>query len=176
MLILPSATLISRNAFDSVGGFDETLKGYEDDDLFLRIFLAGYKNIYIDAPLSQWRENFGSTSFSPNMRQSRLNYFHKLLEQFPERQRLIAARFFWIGLNAYLSESIRESRRDVLFVLSEDVSYFARGLSPAYRALCAILHPGKRTPLSSHFLLRAFTTLNRLPALDIFRALRGRLV
>jgi glycosyltransferase involved in cell wall biosynthesis len=174
MLILPSAALISRNAFDSVGGFDEALKGYEDDDLFLRIFVAGYKNIYIDAPLSQWRENFSSTSFSPKMRKSRLNYFHKLLEQFPERPRLISARFFWIGLNAYLSESIRESRNDVLFVLSEDMTHFTHRLPLAYRGLHAIIRPCLHIPLLNYFLLRALTTLNRLPAHDIFRALRAR--
>ena len=36
--IVPSAALISRAAFESVGGFDERLVGYEDDDLFLRMF------------------------------------------------------------------------------------------------------------------------------------------
>ena len=35
MFILPSASLILREAFLSVGGFDERLCGYEDDDLFL---------------------------------------------------------------------------------------------------------------------------------------------
>ena len=55
MFILPSASLISREAFDAVGGFDERLSGYEDDDLFLRLFLAGFDNEYIDTPLSQWR-------------------------------------------------------------------------------------------------------------------------
>ncbi len=43
MFILPSASLISRKAFEAVGGFDERLSGYEDDDLFLRLFRAGYR-------------------------------------------------------------------------------------------------------------------------------------
>lgn len=55
MFILPSASLIVRKAFDRVGGFDERLCGCEDDDLFLRLFTAGYANVFIDEPLSQWR-------------------------------------------------------------------------------------------------------------------------
>ena len=35
MFVLPSASMIARKAFDAVGGFDERLSGYEDDDLFL---------------------------------------------------------------------------------------------------------------------------------------------
>jgi glycosyltransferase involved in cell wall biosynthesis len=50
MYVLPSASLISRRAFDAVGGFDERLRGYEDDDLFLRLFRAGYDNVYLDEP------------------------------------------------------------------------------------------------------------------------------
>ena len=38
----PSASLISKQAFVEVGGFDDRLAGHEDDDLFLRLFLAGY--------------------------------------------------------------------------------------------------------------------------------------
>jgi GT2 family glycosyltransferase len=45
MFVVPSASLISRKAFQAVGGFDESLSGYEDDDLFLRMFRAGYDNV-----------------------------------------------------------------------------------------------------------------------------------
>jgi glycosyltransferase involved in cell wall biosynthesis len=55
MYVLPSASLISRKAFAAVGGFDERLRGYEDDDLFLRLFRAGYDNAFVDEALSQWR-------------------------------------------------------------------------------------------------------------------------
>ena len=55
MFVLPSASLISRVAFQRVGGFDEQLRGYEDDDLFLRLFHAGFDNVYLHKPLSQWR-------------------------------------------------------------------------------------------------------------------------
>ena len=47
MFVLPSASLISRRAFRQVGGFDERLSGYEDDDLFLRLFQAGFHNVFL---------------------------------------------------------------------------------------------------------------------------------
>lgn len=101
MFVLPSASLISREAFDAVGGFDERLSGYEDDDLFLRLFSAGYQNIYIESALSQWRIYSSSTSHSPRMPKSRMIYARKLIDTFVESparpgryvQELIAPRF-----------------------------------------------------------------------------------
>jgi glycosyltransferase involved in cell wall biosynthesis/SAM-dependent methyltransferase len=84
MFILPSAALISRKAFEAIDGFDERLCGYEDDDLFLRIFRAGYDNVYLDMPLSQWRIYPGSTSYTPRMTRSRGIFTRKLLELFPD--------------------------------------------------------------------------------------------
>jgi len=54
MFVLPSASLISRVAFERAGGFDERLSGYEDDDLFLKLFSLGFTNAFIEEPLSQW--------------------------------------------------------------------------------------------------------------------------
>jgi glycosyltransferase involved in cell wall biosynthesis len=84
MFVLPSASLISRAAFESVGGFDEQLRGYEDDDLFLRLFHAGFDNVYLDKPLSQWRVYPSSASYSPQMAKSRLAYATVLLNRFPD--------------------------------------------------------------------------------------------
>src|SRR4051812_17445538 len=50
VIIQPSATLINRAAILDVGGFDERLSGYEDDDLFLRIFRADYDNVFLPFP------------------------------------------------------------------------------------------------------------------------------
>jgi glycosyltransferase involved in cell wall biosynthesis len=92
LFILPSASLISRAAFEAVGGFDESLCGYEDDDLFLRLFRAGYDNVFINEPLSQWRIYQTSTSYTSRMARSRMIYATKLFEQFPNNR---SQRRYW---------------------------------------------------------------------------------
>jgi glycosyltransferase involved in cell wall biosynthesis len=102
MFILPSASLISRSVFLKVGGFDERLSGYEDDDLFLRMFQTGCDNTFVTEPLSVWRIYQTSSSYSPRMAVSRLTYARILIERFPDDQDmsrfyvrdLIAPRFF----------------------------------------------------------------------------------
>ena len=84
MHILPSASLILREAFDRAGGFDERLSGYEDDDLFLRLFCLGYGNVFLDEPLSQWRQHGANAGGSPRMAKSRMVYMRKLVEAFPD--------------------------------------------------------------------------------------------
>ncbi|MGE0223662.1 MAG: glycosyltransferase family 2 protein [Acetobacteraceae bacterium] len=92
MFVLPSSSLISRSAFFDVGGFDEDLSGFEDDDLFLRLFRAGYDNIYIDQALTKWRIFGGSASFSPRMARSRMIYLRKLIAEYPDDE--TANRFY----------------------------------------------------------------------------------
>lgn len=84
MYILPSATLIKRDVFMSVGGYDVELRGYEDDDLFLRLFLAGYTSRYTPVAVTAWTLNTSSTSFSESMARSRFRYFKKLVQLFPD--------------------------------------------------------------------------------------------
>ena len=84
MMILPSATLIARQPFLEVGGFDESLIGYEDDDLFTRLYTAGFQAHFVDVPVTMWTLNRSSTSFSQHMVDSRWKYCKKLCESFPD--------------------------------------------------------------------------------------------
>lgn len=84
MFILPSATLIKKEAFLAVGGFDPELRGYEDDDLFIRMFVSGFTNRFTPEAVTVWTVNTSSTSFSESMNRSRFIYFKKLVESFPE--------------------------------------------------------------------------------------------
>jgi len=88
MFILPGASLISREAFEAVGGFDEQLIGYEDDDLFLRMFCRGYRSVFIDQSLTLWQIHAKSTSYGRLMAQSRMHYFRKLTAMFPDEPAL----------------------------------------------------------------------------------------
>lgn len=103
MYILPSASMFTREAFSNVGGFDERLRGYEDDDLFVRMFAAGYGFAYLqDQSVAQWRVHGGATSRNLLLAESRLIYFRKLIATFPNDPAaglhwttdVIAPRFF----------------------------------------------------------------------------------
>jgi glycosyltransferase involved in cell wall biosynthesis len=78
MFVLPSASLVKRTAFTALGGFDEQFIGYEDDDLFLRMYRNGYTNYFLDKPVTLWCHYHGSTSYTIKMSQSRFKYFKKL--------------------------------------------------------------------------------------------------
>jgi glycosyltransferase involved in cell wall biosynthesis len=84
MFVLPSASLISRRGFDAVRGFDEQFRGFEDDDMFRRMFEAGLTNIFLPDLVYVWCVHLAMTSNSFVMTQSRVRYWDKLLAEFPD--------------------------------------------------------------------------------------------
>ncbi|OLL32996.1 glycosyl transferase family 2 [Burkholderia sp. SRS-W-2-2016] len=129
MFVLPSASIITRKAFEAVGGFDEQFMGYEDDDLFLRIFRSGFTNYYVDEPVTVWCIHSESTSYSIRMCRSRFRYFMKLSSQFPDNpdrglfffRDCIAPRFG----RAFLSDALKATtkktadKQEVVAILQE---------------------------------------------------------
>jgi glycosyltransferase involved in cell wall biosynthesis len=113
IIIQPSATLISRIAFEDVGGFDERLCGYEDDDLFLRIFRTNYDNVYIPYSTSQWRIHSSSCGASDRNDDSLRHYVKKLLAAYPDDpwrghyyvREALAPRFINIWIQMYIRAS-----------------------------------------------------------------------
>jgi GT2 family glycosyltransferase len=114
MFIVPGAVLIRRSLFDQIGGFDERLSGYEDDDLFRRVFQTSRIH-YIRDSLLQWRIYPTSYSHSERMDRSRKIYVQKLIEEFPDQPTVdrcyvrdwIAPRFVRTYLDLYIS-ALRE--------------------------------------------------------------------
>lgn len=148
MYILPSASLIARHAFDAAGGFDERLRGYEDDDLFLRLFLRGYDHVFIDESLSQWRIFQHSTSYSPAMAASRMVYLRKLIEEFPDEptrgrfwSRDILLPRFLPHLLAQYANALRDGDRALARESYDNLRFIAR-------------YPRRRTRLALQVLLR----------------------
>jgi glycosyltransferase involved in cell wall biosynthesis len=99
IFVMPGVMTVRRELVRRVGGFDETLSGYEDDDLFLRLFLNGAVR-YLPESTLRWRqhdENYGQTS---RMVPSRLRYWEKLMAEHTaggtDRRRAhgISRRFF----------------------------------------------------------------------------------
>ncbi|MET2825713.1 glycosyltransferase family 2 protein [Mesorhizobium shangrilense] len=136
MYVLPSASLISREAFEAVGGFDENLSGYEDDDLFLRLFRAGYTNTFVGEALSAWRIHSASASYSTRMAKSALIYADKLLDAFPDdialaryySRDLITPRFFHTAAGTY-----RMAGRKGSIELASDALALMDRLTPTMR-------------------------------------------
>ncbi len=113
MFIFPSASVVRSQAFAAVGGFDERLSGYEDDDLFLRLFRAGWLNVFLPESLTRYRRHPSSSSFSERMWISREIFAQKLLADYPDDPHLvryyvrdiIAPRFYASAKAEYLRHS-----------------------------------------------------------------------
>jgi glycosyltransferase involved in cell wall biosynthesis len=148
MFVLPTASLVSRKAFEEVGGFDENLSGYEDDDLFRRIFLAGYDNFYIDEGLARWRIFSRSASYSPRMAASRMLYFRKLLDEFPDDPRrdqffardFLAPRFFPAFVREY-TNALRYGDRKAVRAALANLAFVSRRHKRKARIVMALLLP-----------------------------------
>lgn len=114
MFVLPSASLISRKAFLAVGGFDSRFTGYEDDDLFLRLFRKGYTNHFVDQSVYVWCIHTESTSYTVRMSRSRFLYFKKLIDMYPDDKD--KARFYFRDClvprfgRAFITDAIKAAR------------------------------------------------------------------
>ncbi len=59
-------TLLPRRALEYVGGFDETLPGMEDIDLFIALHSIGVCGVYLDEPLFHYNRTQGNSPVSPD--------------------------------------------------------------------------------------------------------------
>jgi len=58
----PVTTLVRRDRFEAVGGFDESMRGgYEDWDLWLKFAERGWRGIRVPEPLFVWRRHSNTT-------------------------------------------------------------------------------------------------------------------
>lgn len=88
LMILPSATIIRASAFEQVGGFDPALIGYEDDDLFIRLFRAGWASSYTPESLTKFRVHVSSSTGNLTFQHSRVRFLDNLMESVPNTPRL----------------------------------------------------------------------------------------
>lgn len=82
LMMLPSASLIRREAYLSVGGFDTQFRGYEDDDLFLRLFVKGWSFEYMTSALVNYRIHPNNSSRNLTFPNSRIKFYRKYKDFF----------------------------------------------------------------------------------------------
>lgn len=79
-IMFPSAAMICRERFFRAGGFDSALRGYEDDDLYLRMLLTGSTASYLPVTVTQWRRHTDQTSNQSVFLRSAERFFEKWFE------------------------------------------------------------------------------------------------
>ena len=97
IFVMPGLMTIKKTALEIVGGFDENLSGYEDDDLYFRLYQR-FKFFYLPIPTLRWRIYGDNYSFSHRMLKSRTLYWQKLIACYHQdryRVKRISLRFFW---------------------------------------------------------------------------------
>ena len=98
-IVMPGVMTVRRELLVRVGGFDESLSGYEDDDLFLRLFQAG-SIAYLPHSTLKWRRHDEAYSLTERHVRSRILYWRKLLALHTggshdrRRESRISRRFF----------------------------------------------------------------------------------
>jgi glycosyltransferase involved in cell wall biosynthesis len=184
MFILPTSSLISRDAFEAAGGFDERLSGYEDDDLFLRMFRLGYDNMYIDKALARWRIFSGSASYSPRMGRSRMIYLRKLIDMFPPDEfrnvnyvrQLIAPRFCpWLLLEyrAALAAGDRAALRATIEDLEFLSDFLPRQARLVLRAMLPLITWRPTSRMAEAMISTNLKLVNLRPTKTIVRIVLG---
>ncbi|WP_373928826.1 glycosyltransferase family A protein [Sphingomonas aerolata] len=62
--------IISRTAYDEIGGFDPTVPVFNDWDFFVRFLDAGFKYCVVAGPLAHWRDHSGPRIATPSLKRA----------------------------------------------------------------------------------------------------------
>lgn len=87
LMVLPSASILRRSAYLAVGGFDVDLSGYEDDELFLRMFRGRWRSHFVSKSLTMFRTHAASSSRRGSFRRSRMIFLGKVAAEVPDEVR-----------------------------------------------------------------------------------------
>lgn len=87
-MVLPTASVVRASAFAQVGGFDPELIGYEDDELWIRMFRSGWTSQYLPRSLSVFRVHAGSSSRRATFRESRALFLERVSAMLPDAPEL----------------------------------------------------------------------------------------
>jgi glycosyltransferase involved in cell wall biosynthesis len=166
LMVLPTATVVRTSAIRDAGGFDVTLTGYEDDDLFIRLFRRHSLPAYDSASTVQFRVHAGSSSMSASFGASRLRFLDKLQATVPDNVRLnryyvrdlVVPRLLRTTLSEYLTCLMHGNDAEALVLarLATDIAARSR-LTVRRRVGLFVL----RRPAACRFALRCRAMLPR---------------
>jgi glycosyltransferase involved in cell wall biosynthesis len=189
LMVLPSASVLRRSMFEQAEGFDEQLCGYEDDDLFVRCFRAGWGHRFMAQPLTRFRIHSSSSSSTPRFIASRLRYAHKLDAMLTHADRLnrdymrdaVAPRFFNTTLDDYVRAcSARDwtQAREAFAALEHFAKLRGGRLGTRWkltlirnpRVFRALMATNDRVPLSIRWRAHPLVRLRHMPARRLVRS------
>ncbi|MCU1579407.1 MAG: hypothetical protein JWP19_1611 [Rhodoglobus sp.] len=166
IMALPSASIMRRSAVTSVGGFDRRLVGYEDDDLFIRMYRVGWTYHFLPTSTVRYRTHSAGSSSTMAFLVSRLIFLKKLLLTIPDDHRLN----FFISNDVIFPRFSRATLSDYADALAVRDYDKAGLISRAYRTISRLEgRPGRRRRLKLHLMdhprrMRAILlTVERLP-------------
>ncbi|MDE0802115.1 MAG: glycosyltransferase [Acidimicrobiales bacterium] len=141
LMVLPSASVIRRQMYEELGGFDPGLRGYEDDDLYVRAFRAGWRLVLVPESLTRFRVHAGSSSTSGTFQASRIAFGRKLRESLDDADRLgrrwfgdvVAPRFLHASVDDYV-RALSASQWTAAAESVDAIEFFSAGLDdPRWR-------------------------------------------
>jgi GT2 family glycosyltransferase len=164
LMVIPSASVMRASMFDALGGFDPLLQGYEDDDLYVRAFRAGWRLAFEPRPLTRFRVHAGSSSSEERFIESRRYFSRKLRETVADDRRLnryysrdvIAPRFLKSCFNDFV-RALSDKDWDAARKLRRDLKYF--GMLHRDRASLRWKLWLTRSPRLFKWVLRAFASM-----------------
>lgn len=132
LMAIPSASVVRRSMFETIGGFDVLLQGFEDDDLYVRAFRAGWRLEFVARSLTRFRVHPTSSSAQSRFNESRRYFSQKLCETVADDRRLnryysrdiIAPRFLRAALNDYV-RAVSDKDWTTAKRIADDMRYFA---------------------------------------------------
>lgn len=130
-----SSIMIPRAVVDIAGPRDESLKLFEDQDIFIRIALAGYTFDFVDEVLIKYY--IDDTNLSKDFKRAAPDYerfvakHKKLLEKYPK---ILAIHYRHLGTMHFLAGETSQARKS--FINSIHIDPSVRNI---VTALCALL-------------------------------------
>ena len=154
-LILPSAMMVRRDAFERVGGFDPELRGYEDFDLCARLKHEG-PFVFVDEPAMCYRVHVGGSSRAGHtVVRSRERFLKNMMKLYGANEAkrrilymLLAECYSDWGMDAMRAQNFREAQTMLLRSLQCHPTKF-RTYSRLMRSLLSGLFSTKVLPIYS---------------------------